>query len=74
VALFAVAFALTECPAEDGEFAVTALNPEDCSTFYLCNAGEPILHACPENLEYNEELGVCDWAENAKCVATKAKA
>ncbi|KAF0294706.1 Chondroitin proteoglycan 2 [Amphibalanus amphitrite] len=51
-----------DCPS-DGLFP----NPADCHTFYHCSNGHAYLKDCPANLEFNPNLLVCDWPENAGC-------
>ena len=52
-----------DCPTSNGLFP----NPKDCHTFYHCSNGDAYLKDCPANLEFNPELLVCDWPENAGC-------
>ncbi|XP_050481465.1 peritrophin-1-like isoform X1 [Bombus huntii] len=58
-----VAFASTVPPPEcgSGQHDIFLPNPDDCSTFYLCDRGEPLLMQCNEGLEFNPKLRVCDW-------------
>ncbi|XP_072144271.1 uncharacterized protein [Dermacentor andersoni] len=76
--LVAITFAI--CPASNGQYflgcppvddvhdAVTILpNPFNCSTFYICAQGTPLLFVCPGNLQFNYELQVCDYPERANC-------
>merc|ERR1712179_841014 len=45
-------------------------NPEDCGSYYKCNAGgAPVLMPCPPGLYWNTELRVCDWPSNVECEA-----
>lgn len=67
LALIGVSYAAVNCPKEEGDYAVTVGNPNDCSTFYICDKGYPILQKCPGGLEYNSALGVCDWPAAAGC-------
>jgi len=43
-------------------------NPESCSTFIQCI---PKIVAnvlpCPDELEWNDKLKMCDWPESANC-------
>lgn len=76
--LVAITFAI--CPASNGQYsfgcppvddvhdAVTILpNPFNCSTFYICAQGTPLLFVCPGHLQFNYELQVCDYPERANC-------
>ncbi|KAI8116460.1 hypothetical protein CVS40_11473 [Lucilia cuprina] len=38
-----------------------------CSEFYKCNRGEAVLIKCPEGLDYNARLQVCDYPYRANC-------
>uniref|UniRef100_A0A336MA74 CSON014233 protein n=1 Tax=Culicoides sonorensis TaxID=179676 RepID=A0A336MA74_CULSO len=46
----------SECPAEDGEFASYLPHESDCSLFYECSNGTPILLSCPPGLDWNREI------------------
>ena len=68
-----VAFASTseavECPQENEALVTILPNPEDCKTFYICNAGLAYLMQCSEGLEFNAIKKVCDFPEHANCHA-----
>lgn len=53
--------AAMECPAEE-----EAMFPHeaDCSMFYKCNWGTPVLMQCPDGLHFNPQINVCDWSGN----------
>lgn len=58
----------TKCPEVNGEDVVLLPNLDDCSTYYECNGGEPVLMECSIGLEYNPDLRVCDYPNlNAVC-------
>ncbi|EEC01132.1 chitinase, putative, partial [Ixodes scapularis] len=42
-------------------------NPFNCSTFFQCVQGTPVLMECPPGLHFNELLNVCDWQWRAQC-------
>lgn len=55
-------------PVDDTHDSATILpNPFNCSTFYICAQGTPLLFVCPGNLQFNYELEVCDYPERANC-------
>ncbi len=57
-----------KCPEVDPlDHTVLLPNPADCSTFYSCSNGVPIRMNCPDGLEFNAELDVCDWPLYADC-------
>ncbi|XP_071454570.1 uncharacterized protein [Hetaerina americana] len=39
----------------------------NCSEFFICDNGTPIMFACPAELFYNDELGVCDYPYRVNC-------
>ncbi|XP_023305280.2 peritrophin-1-like [Lucilia cuprina] len=57
------------CPAEqpDDSLVVQFPSPTSCSEFYKCNRGEAVLIKCPEGLDYNARLQVCDYPYRANC-------
>ncbi|XP_003251779.1 peritrophin-1 [Apis mellifera] len=60
-----------KCPPNSGEDEVILLpNPDDCGSYYSCNRGTPFLMKCYPGLEFNAELKLCDWPENAHCQVT----
>jgi hypothetical protein len=60
------------CPVPDPlDYTVLLPHPTDCSRFYSCSNGVPIEMYCPEGLNFNDQLQVCDWPENANCVPGK---
>lgn len=42
-------------------------NPSDCSSFYVCDYGQPKLFKCLENLLYDPVQRVCNWAYLVTC-------
>jgi hypothetical protein len=56
------------CPAIDPvDRTILLPNPEDCSSFFMCSNGVPILQNCPNELRFNANLSACDWPEKAGC-------
>ena len=53
------------------EYTVLLPNPTDCSSFFSCSNGIPVLFQCPGGLHFNNELQTCDWPDNANCVPSK---
>ena len=55
------------CPPPGHDFFYTVLlpNPENCSTFFVCSNGIPILMRCPDGLVFNDELDVCEFPSSA---------
>ncbi len=59
-------YAPPDCPPpNDGAVALFPC-PEDCSKFWECDNGNPVLMHCPDGLCYNSELQVCDFVWNMK--------
>ncbi|XP_050505597.1 peritrophin-1-like [Diabrotica virgifera virgifera] len=52
------------CPSDD---SVAYFPAEDCSQFWQCTEGKPIIQNCPQGLQFNTELNICDWPSNARC-------
>ncbi len=58
-----------QCPQVDPlDHTVLLPNPADCSTFFSCSMGIPILMFCPVGLLFNKMLEVCDWPVNSGCL------
>ncbi|WP_295390215.1 carbohydrate-binding module family 14 protein [uncultured Thiodictyon sp.] len=55
------------CPATNGEFSLHLPNPDSCTSFCKCDWGVAHYFECPAGLEFNAELQVCDWPDNAGC-------
>ncbi len=52
-------YAPPDCPPpNDGAVALFPC-PEDCSKFWECDNGNPVLHECPDGLWYCSELHAC---------------
>lgn len=58
------------CPQNENENSTLTLLPDldECSQFYFCVWGNPVLFNCSRGLHFNPNLGVCDWPENAGCI------
>ncbi|GJQ76097.1 hypothetical protein Trydic_g1848, partial [Trypoxylus dichotomus] len=56
-----------ECPEEDGEFVTLLPDASDCTIFYKCDRGNPVLTNCPPGLYFNPQLTVCDFPDSAGC-------
>lgn len=65
---------VTKCPFPE-EYATNLPHENDCTKFYKCFLGKPILQDCPlmikgdpkKRLHYNRRLQVCDWPWEAGC-------
>merc|ERR1719414_2017079 len=51
------------CPEEFGYYP----HPGDCSLYYVCVFGGPLLESCTGGLVYSEDLQTCDWPRNVAC-------
>ncbi|KAM0737211.1 Peritrophin-1 [Formica fusca] len=49
------------------EHQVLLSHSTNCSLFYKCDWGVPMLFECPEELHFNPVLQVCDWPWQAGC-------
>lgn len=56
------------CPLVDSKVNTIHLaDSEDCSVYYTCQLGKPVLHKCPVGLHFNPSLWMCDSPRNAGC-------
>ena len=39
----------------------------NCSRFFVCVFGLPVVQECSKGLFYNPQLGLCDWPKNTDC-------
>merc|ERR1719284_1025206 len=51
------------CPEEFGYYQ----HPTDCSLYYVCVFGGPLLESCTGGLVYSQDLQTCDWPRNVPC-------
>jgi len=51
------------CPEEFGYYP----HSTDCSLYYVCVFGGPLLESCTGGLVYSEDLQTCDWPRNVAC-------
>jgi len=51
------------CPEEFGYYP----HPGDCSLYYVCVFGGPLLESCTGGLVYSQDLQTCDWPRNVPC-------
>ena len=56
-----------QCPFDDSGFTVLLPNPENCSTFFSCSNGVPILMNCPDGLVFYQRLGTCSVPSGEGC-------
>ena len=52
------------CPEEFGYYP----HSTDCSLYYVCVFGGPLLESCTGGLVYSEDLQTCDWPRSASHV------
>merc|ERR1711902_117737 len=55
------------CPESEDGYAVFAPHPYDCNLYYECVGITPVLMSCPGDLEFDNQLNVCNWPEIANC-------
>ena len=51
------------CPEEFGYYQ----HPTECSLYYVCVFGGPLLESCTGGLVYSHDLQTCDWPRNVAC-------
>ncbi|XP_075549858.1 uncharacterized protein LOC142583319 [Dermacentor variabilis] len=58
------------CPIVDDKGANVTFLPNlfNCSTFYMCSQGLPVLMECPRGLRFNHALNVCDNPWKTACI------
>lgn len=52
------------CPSQQQSYLP---HSEDCSKYYICLVGMPVLTSCPRGLYWNQSAGYCDQRKNVKC-------
>ncbi|EDV96589.1 probable chitinase 10 [Drosophila grimshawi] len=58
------AISVLKCPSDQQSYLS---HPDDCSKYYICIAGMPVLTSCPRGLYWDQKSGYCDQAKNVKC-------
>ncbi|KAK7873237.1 hypothetical protein R5R35_011316 [Gryllus longicercus] len=53
----------SECPTPYGTYRSNI----NCSAFVVCDGGRAINFNCPRGLDFNDELGVCDYPYRVEC-------
>lgn len=56
-------------PSEDG-FVVFVPHPYECSKFFMCQGFEGIAMSCPDGLQFDTTLNVCNYPDAVGCVNT----
>ncbi|XP_025837523.1 dentin sialophosphoprotein-like [Agrilus planipennis] len=60
----------SQCPAIDSVNVTYLKHETDCDKFYKCTNGRAVLFNCPVGLQFNLQLGVCDYPANVNCIVT----
>jgi len=55
------------CPAHAGRYPVFFPNPSNCSSYFMCDHGEPQLRLCPDYLFFNNRTWTCDFPWKVDC-------
>ncbi|XP_017059481.1 uncharacterized protein LOC108100215 [Drosophila ficusphila] len=42
-------------------------HPEDCSKYYICIGGMPVVTSCPKGLFWDQKSGYCEMEKKVKC-------
>ncbi|KAJ9600291.1 hypothetical protein L9F63_009416, partial [Diploptera punctata] len=59
----------SQCPRTDPiNYSVLYRHPTDCGKYYECSNGVAFEMNCPPGLHFNNDLNVCDWPQNVKCI------
>jgi hypothetical protein len=56
--------AILQCPPQESNTLMLIHNPDDCSTYYGCNNGIPVLFSCTISLYQWDVLLVCISVQN----------
>jgi len=59
---------VVSCPANRQAYLAHAT---DCTKYFICVLGMPVLTSCPEGLYWNEQDEFCDAPKNVKCFQKK---
>ncbi|XP_067645428.1 protein obstructor-E [Eurosta solidaginis] len=60
--------AIPICPKSDRAYFP---NSTDCSKYFICIIGRPVLTSCPEGLYWNKRTKFCDYPVNVECQQNK---
>lgn len=52
------------CPARRQSYVA---HPKDCSKYFICIMGTPVLTSCPQGLMWDSKKEYCDLGKNVKC-------
>ncbi len=55
------------CPLEDGDHPIFFPDPEDCTKYFLCFNGSPILRTCADGLYWDVVDEWCTFPETVQC-------
>jgi hypothetical protein len=55
------------CPKGNSDAVTLFPNPTNCTEYYLCVFGMPILMECPDGLYFCVEKATCDWPGDPGC-------
>jgi hypothetical protein len=53
--------AVPTCPDDNNGSIILIPNPDDCTTYYECEGGHPVLRNCPAGLFFCKEINACTW-------------
>jgi hypothetical protein len=56
-----------ECPPDKNDTVTLIPNPNDCSSYYLCDNGVVVPMDCPPGLWFCSEKQSCNWPEDEQC-------
>uniref|UniRef100_A0A6M2DWS2 Putative peritrophic membrane protein 4 holotrichia oblita n=1 Tax=Xenopsylla cheopis TaxID=163159 RepID=A0A6M2DWS2_XENCH len=56
-----------QCPQQDSVVDVLYANPDDCNSYYQCLNGSPVLLSCPNGLQWNDDVKLCDYPLSEGC-------
>lgn len=56
-----------ECPEKDPANPIYLPDTDDCTIYYECSNGEPVMNVCPPGQAFNPTLNVCDYPSHVQC-------
>jgi hypothetical protein len=59
--------AVPECPPQVDQNLTLISNPDNCSSYYECDNGVPVLMDCPATLYFCTEENACTWIWEPNC-------
>ena len=59
------------CPPPQNDKVTFVPHPYNCNKFFMCHGSIPIQMSCPESLQFDPSLNVCNWPSVVGCENSK---